>query len=95
MQLTEEQIEVLNQAIELEAKTQLLLARARASAAEKVTQHFEHPEEETFANPAVLRLAIQFISRPFRPLTLLLQAASRQGQRQETNGTLLTAPLIC
>ena len=66
MKLTPEQIDMLQQAVNLEIKTQMTLARAREAAAESIEEHFVMSDDAPQHEPEVIKVATQFVARPFQ-----------------------------
>ena len=76
MNLDQNILSQLNDAMQLEARTQQLLAEARHYAAQKIAAYFQNPEAHPDdKQPNVIRLAIQFTARIFRPLELTCREA--------------------
>ena len=83
MRLTQEQRNQLQAIVEIELKTQELLAKARLKAAEALEEQLEDETPPTREQLQFIRLATQFLARPFRPLELVIKSTMRAQKRNE------------
>ena len=77
MRLSNDQLEQLKHIVETELQTQELLAKARLKAAEAVDQQLEQDTPPSREQLQFIRVALQFLARPFRPLDIILRQSMR------------------